>query len=248
MKTTWHQKREHIFRKLEIRFRSVLLIFFVASLYFVLLYKRQNPGMTPLMVIRFVQQISASKPITLKYTRVPIQKISDAGIYAVMAGEDQKFLDHYGFDFDALRNALETNLKNKSISLGGSTISQQTAKNLFLWPGRSIVRKAIESYFTILIELWRSKERILEVYLNIIEFGDGIYGIQQAAQYYFDTSADKLTRQQAALLAAILPNPRYYQHHLRSYRVAKRKSNITSGINRLKWEEEQKAFIQEIKQ
>ncbi|MFA6255922.1 MAG: monofunctional biosynthetic peptidoglycan transglycosylase [Candidatus Absconditabacterales bacterium] len=242
-----HRQLNNCFRKLEGRFRSLLFIFFITSIYFVLLYKRQNPEMTPLMVIRFVDQVIDNRPIVLKYTRVPIQAISDYSMYAVMAGEDQKFLDHYGFDFDAIRNAVEYNVKHKTITLGGSTITQQTAKNLFLWPDRSLFRKVIESYFTILMELGRSKERILEIYLNIVEFGDGIYGIDQAAHYYFDTSAAKLTRYQATLLAAILPNPRYYQYHLRSYVLATRKSSISSGINRLKRNEESKDFVNEIK-
>jgi len=243
MKTRIHT----FFWKLEGRFRSLLLIFFIASIYFVLLYKRQNPGMTPLMVIRFVEQVADGRPIVLKYTRVPIEAISDYSIYAVMAGEDQKFLDHFGFDFDAIRNALQYDIKTQSTSIWWSTITQQTAKNLFLWQWRSIFRKVLESYFTILMELWRSKERIMEVYLNIVEFWDGIYGIDQAAHYYFDTSADKLTRYQATLLAAILPNPKYYQHHLRSYVLAQRKSAISSWINKLKREAEDKAFVKEIK-
>jgi monofunctional biosynthetic peptidoglycan transglycosylase len=202
--------------------------------------------MTPLMVIRFVDQVTHGRKIILKYSRVPIEHISSSSIYAVMAGEDQKFLDHFGFDFDAIWNALQYDIQNQSVSIGGSTITQQTAKNLFLRPGRSIIRKALESYFTILMELGRSKERILEVYLNIIEFGDGIYGIEQASQYYFDTSADKLTKYQATLLAAILPNPRYYQDHLRSYRLTKRKNAISGGINRLKRDAENKEFVNEI--
>ncbi len=238
---------DNFFRKLEGRLRSLFLIFFIASLYFVLLYKRENPGMTPLMVTRFFEQVADGRPIVLKYTRVPIQKISDYSMYAVMAGEDQKFLDHYGFDFDALWSAVEYNVKHQTITIGWSTISQQTAKNLFLWQGRSIFRKVLESYFTVLMETFRSKERILEVYLNIIEFGDGIYGIEQASQYYFDTSAAKLTKSEATLLAAILPNPRYYQDHLRSYILARRKSSISTGINKLKRESENKIFIQEIK-
>ncbi len=164
------QQFDTFFRKLEGRFRSLLLIFFIASLYFVILYKWQNPGMTPLMVIRAVEQVTEQKPITLKHTRVPIENISSYSMYAVMAGEDQKFLDHYGFDFDAMLNALEQDVKSQSFSAGGSTITQQTAKNLFLRPGRSIFRKGLESYFTLLMELLRSKKRILEVYLNIIEF------------------------------------------------------------------------------
>jgi len=247
MKHTLSRQMEYWFRKLEGRFRNLLFIFFIISIYFVLLYKWQNPWMTPLMVIRFAEQVTDWRPIVLKYTRVPIEAISDYSMYAVMAGEDQKFLDHYGFDFDAIWNAVESNVKSKSLRVWWSTITQQTAKNLFLRPGRSIARKAIESYFTILLEAWRSKERILEVYLNIVEFGDGIYWIDQAAHYYFDTSADKLTKSEATLLAAILPNPRYYQHHLRSYILASRKSSISSGINKLKREEENKDFIDSIK-
>jgi len=242
-----HRQLNNFFWMLEGRFRSLLLIFFITSIYFVLLYKRQNPWMTPLMVIRFVEQVTEGRPIVLKYARVPIEAISDYSMYAVMAGEDQKFLDHYGFDFDAMRNALETDVKNQSFSAWWSTITQQTAKNLFLRPDRSLFRKALESYFTVLMELWRSKQRILEVYLNIVEFGDWIYGIDQAAHYYFDTSADKLTKSQATLLAAILPNPRYYQDHLRSYVLANRKNVISSGINKLKREEEDKNFVNEIK-
>jgi monofunctional glycosyltransferase len=225
----------------------LLFVFLIISIYFVLLYKWQNPGMTPLMVIRFADQVIDGRPIVLKYTRVPIKAISDYSMYAVMAGEDQRFLDHYGFDFDAIRNAITYNVQHKTLTLWGSTITQQTAKNLFLRPDRSLFRKALESYFTILMELGRSKQRILEVYLNIVEFGDGIYGIDQAAHYYFDTSADKLTRYQATLLAAILPNPRYYQDHLRSYVLAQRKADISNGISRLKREAEDKAFINEIK-
>jgi len=199
------------------------------------------------MVTRFVEQVTEGRPIVLKYTRVPIEAISDYSMYAVMAGEDQKFLDHYGFDFDAIWSAVESNVKSKSLSVWWSTITQQTAKNLFLRQGRSIFRKVLESYFTVLMELWRGKQRILEVYLNIVEFGDWIYGIDQAAQYYFDTSADKLTKSEATLLAAILPNPRYYQDHLRSYVLAKRKNAISSGINKLKREKEDKNFVNEIK-
>jgi len=115
--STLRRHREHFRRKLEGRFRSLLLIFFITSIYFVILYKRQNIGMTPLMVIRFVDQIVDGRPIVLKYTRVPIENISSYSMYAVMAGEDQKFLDHYGFDFDAIWNAVESNVKSKSLSV-----------------------------------------------------------------------------------------------------------------------------------
>ena len=117
MKKSVRQYIDYWFWKLEGRFRSLLLIFFVTSIYFVLLYKWENPGMTPLMVTRFVEQVIDNNPVVLKYTRVPIEEISDYGIYAVMAGEDQKFLDHYGFDFDAIRSAVAYNIKHKSLTI-----------------------------------------------------------------------------------------------------------------------------------
>lgn len=117
MKYRLSQRCNYFFRKLEVRFRYVLLIFFISSIYFVLLYKRQSPGMTPLMVTRFFEQIVDKRPIVPKYTRVPMQNMSDYTLYAVMAGEDQKFLDHYGFDLDALRNALEANIKSQSLKV-----------------------------------------------------------------------------------------------------------------------------------
>jgi monofunctional biosynthetic peptidoglycan transglycosylase len=126
---------------------------------------------------------------------------------AAIAGEDVNFLKHWGFDFKAMENAFEKNQSGKRI-IGGSTISQQTAKNVFLWPGRLYIRKAFEVYFTALIELLWSKERILEVYLNVIETGDGLYGAEAASWNYYHKSASKLNRQQAALLVAVLPNPR----------------------------------------
>ena len=128
---------------------------------------------------------------------------------AVLCSEDQLFMEHNGFDMKAIEKALEYNDKKKGKKLrGGSTISQQTAKNVFLWQGRSWLRKGLEAYFTLLIEVMWSKERIMEVYLNVIEMGDGIYGTEAAAQEYFQKSAAKLTASQAALIAAVLPNPR----------------------------------------
>jgi monofunctional biosynthetic peptidoglycan transglycosylase len=127
-------------------------------------------------------------------------------LQAVVAAEDQKFLKHNGFDLTAIEKALAFNAKSKRVR-GASTISQQTAKNVFLWTGRSWLRKGLESGLTVLIEGAWGKERILEVYLNSIEFGEGVFGVEAAAQRYFKTSAAKLTKSQAALLAAVLPNP-----------------------------------------
>ena len=128
---------------------------------------------------------------------------------AAMAAEDQKFEDHFGFDMEAIKKAEEYNAKHKGKKVhGASTISQQTAKNVFLFPSRSWIRKGFEVYFTFLIEIFWSKERIMEVYLNVIETGDGIYGAEAAAQEYFQKPAKKLSVREAALIAAILPNPR----------------------------------------
>jgi monofunctional biosynthetic peptidoglycan transglycosylase len=129
---------------------------------------------------------------------------------AAVAAEDQKFPGHFGFDFEAMAEALEE-IEEGGRFRGASTISQQVAKNLFLWKGKSFIRKGLEAYFTILIELSWSKRRILEVYLNLAEFGDGIYGVKAAAQRFFGKPPSALTKKQAALLAAVLPNPVKFQ-------------------------------------
>ena len=130
---------------------------------------------------------------------------------AVMGSEDARFLEHHGFDYKAIEHAAIRNLKHpEKRKLGASTISQQTAKNVFLWPGRSWVRKGLEAYFTTLMELLWSKQRIMEVYLNSIEMGDGIYGVDAVAEYHFNKTARELTRSNCALIAATLPNPRRF--------------------------------------
>ena len=144
------------------------------------------------------------------YEWVAIENISDSMKIAVIAAEDQKFLDHYGFDVDEIEKAFEQNRKGKRVR-GASTITQQTAKNLFLWSGKSYLRKGLEAYFTILLELFWSKERILEVYLNIAEFGQNIYGVEAAAQNFYKVKSNSLTMTQSSLLAAVLPNPKRYK-------------------------------------
>ncbi len=180
---------------------------------------------TPLMVIRAVQHKNENKPISWSHNWVPVQSISKNLQLAVICSEDQKFLEHNGFDIPAIEKAYETNRKGKKLR-GASTISQQTAKNVFLWPQRSWVRKGLETYFTFLIELLWSKERILEVYLNSVEMGKGIYGAEAASTYWFAKSADNLTRQEAAALAAILPNPRVYKAHPPTTYIRQRKEWI----------------------
>ena len=143
-----------------------------------------------------------------------------------MASEDQRFMDHHGFDFKAIEYAAKRNKQKDKPRLGASTISQQTAKNVFLWPGRTWVRKGLEAYFTSLIELMWSKQRIMEVYLNSIEMGDGIYGADAVAEYHFDCEAKDLTRAQCALIAATLPNPRKFNSAAPSAYMLKRQTRI----------------------
>ena len=145
---------------------------------------------------------------------------------AVMASEDQRFLLHHGFDYDAIEKAAKRNMKSGTKKLGASTISQQTAKNVFLWPGRSWVRKGFEAYFTALIEMMWSKQRIMEVYLNSIEMGEGIYGVDAVAEYHFNKDAASLSRADCALIAATLPNPHIYSSKNPSAYMRKRQAKI----------------------
>ena len=188
---------------------KVILVFFAASIFSVLLFKFVPVPVTPLMLIRVMEQAFDGKEIKLKKEWTSLDKMGDQIARAVIAAEDQKFEEHSGFDFEAIKKAQEYNSRHKGKKVkGASTISQQTAKNVFLWPSRSWVRKGFEVYFTFLIELLWSKDRILEVYLNVIETGDGIYGSEAAALVYFHHHSSTLSKREAALIAAILPNPR----------------------------------------
>lgn len=189
----------------------IALLILVSSTLVVVLYRFVPVPLTPLMVIRLAEQASDGKPLTLKKDWVPLTEMSANMPIAVVSSEDQLFLEHSGFDFKAIEKAMDYNEKKKGKKIkGASTISQQTAKNVFLWPGRSWVRKGFEVYFTFMIELIWSKERIMEVYLNVIEMGNGIYGTQAAAQEYFNKNAKDLNKQECAAIASVLPNPRKY--------------------------------------
>ncbi|MET3666700.1 monofunctional biosynthetic peptidoglycan transglycosylase [Caulobacter sp. 1776] len=185
----------------------------------VILYRFIPPPVTPLMVIRAVEGRG------LDHRWRPIDKVAPALPRALIAAEDAKFCDHRGFDFDALQKAYANNESGRKIR-GGSTISQQTAKNVFLWPGRSYVRKGLEAWFTVLIETFWGKKRIMEVYLNSIEYGPGIYGAEAAAQRYFGVGADRLSPAQASRLAAILPSPLKWKVIKPGRYVAKRSKKI----------------------
>lgn len=186
---------------------KVFLWFFGLTILWVLAYRFIDPPVTWLMVQRGLERKAADKEWKLEKNWLAIDELSSNLKRAAIAGEDANFMTHNGFDFKAIETAYEKNQAGKNMR-GGSTISQQTAKNVFLWPGRSYIRKGFEAYFTILIELLWGKERILEVYLNVIETGDGIYGADAATRFYYGKSAKNLTRRQAALLIAVLPNPR----------------------------------------
>ena len=186
--------------------RWIVLLFFGSTILSVFAYKWLPVYVTPLMVIRCVQQVRSGETIRLRHHWVPMEEMSIYMPVAVMASEDQRFLEHRGFDLVEIENAIREQVSGRR-KRGGSTISQQTAKNVFLWPGRSWVRKGLEVYFTALIELVWGKHRIMEVYLNSIEMGDGIYGAEAVAQWQFGRSASELTRPNCALVAATLPNP-----------------------------------------
>jgi monofunctional biosynthetic peptidoglycan transglycosylase len=195
-----------------------------------LLYRWVPVPLTPLMVIRCLEQKADGKPMTLKHDWVSLEEISPKLQLAVVCSEDQNYLKHYGFDFKAIEKAMKANDEGKKLR-GGSTISQQTAKNVFLWPGRSYIRKAFEVYFTLLIELMWSKERIMEVYLNSIEMGNGVYGAESAAQYWFKKPAKKLTKDESAAITSILPNPRKFVANPPSPYIAKRKEWIKKQMS-----------------
>ena len=162
------------------------------------------------MMSRVLENLVDGKPIAIQYHWVSRDAISDKMEDAVIASEDWKFYEHNGFDWSAIEQAMKHNQHSGRIR-GASTISQQTAKNVFLWPSRSWIRKGLEAYFTVLIENIWNKDRIMEAYLNVVELGDGIYGVGAASEIYFHKPPSKLTSSEAALLAAVLPNPRRFQ-------------------------------------
>ena len=204
---------------------KALLWFFGLSLFFVVLFKFVPVPFTPLMVIRAIENKAAGKEVFFSHDWEPIENISMNLQKAVIASEDGTFLKHNGFDFVAMQKAYKSNERGRRIK-GGSTISQQTAKNVFLWQGRSYLRKGLEAYFTVLIEIIWGKERIMEVYLNSIEMGNGVYGAQAAAEHWYRKGASSLTPMQAAGIAAILPNPRKYSATSSSSYINRRKAKI----------------------
>ena len=203
------------------------MAFFASTILSVVALRFVPVWFTPLMFIRCYDQLKEGRQLKMSHHWVSLDNISPSLPTAVMASEDARFLSHHGFDFEAILTAAKRNREHpEKQKLGASTISQQTAKNVFLWPGRSWLRKGLEVYFTGLIELFWSKQRIMEVYLNSIETGDGIYGADAVAQEHFQLPAKLLSPAQCALIAATLPNPRRFSSREPSQYMLKRQKQI----------------------
>lgn len=221
-----------VFKLIQKILQRIVLFFFGSTILAVLIYRFIPVPVTPLMIIRCGQQVARGETIRLKHHWINLDEMSEYLPVAVMASEDQRFLDHHGFDFTEIQNAMEERRSGKRIR-GGSTISQQTVKNVFLWPESSWLRKGLEVYFTGLIELCWSKERIMEVYLNSIEMGDGIYGAEAVAQQHFGRTASRLTRANCALIAATLPNPLKYNSREPSRYMLRRQTAILKQMHHI---------------
>jgi monofunctional glycosyltransferase len=221
-----------MFRKLLRIIKKTIIWFFIISIGLVILFKWVPVPFTYTMISRSVGMMIDGKEVIYQRDWVSLEKISPNLPQAVVASEDNLFTTHNGFSMNAIKKAMEANKKGKKLR-GGSTISQQTAKNVFLWQGRNWVRKGFEVYFTFLIELIWGKERIMEVYLNSIEMGNGIYGAEAAAQYWYHKSAKNLSTQEAAGIAAILPNPRKFKASNSSSYINRRKASIQSLMRKI---------------
>jgi monofunctional biosynthetic peptidoglycan transglycosylase len=217
-----------IWRKL----KRVVIILIAAQFMYIVLLRWINPPITVTQLTNWVEGYG------LKRDYVDFDEMSPNIRLAVMASEDQLFPDHNGFDIKSIKKALESNKKKTKRVRGASTISQQVAKNVFLWQGRTWVRKGLEVYFTFMIELLWSKERILEMYLNVAEMGTGVFGVEAAAQKYFKKPASKLSRTEAARIAACLPNPKKYKAEPASPYVARRTSWILNQMSNLEGDED----------
>jgi len=214
-----------LFPKLWRWIKKIVIILFIAQFVYIILLKWINP---PITITQLVSWISGNG---LKRDYVAGQSMSYNAKLAVIASEDQLYADHSGFDWKSIKKAMKYNEKKPGRVRGASTISQQVAKNVFLWQGRSWIRKAFETYFTFMIELIWGKKRILEMYLNVSEMGEGVFGIERAANIYFNKPASKLSRQEAALIAACLPNPKRYKVKPASNYIFARSRKIVQQMN-----------------
>lgn len=224
---------KNFFKKLPKIILRIFLGFLILSVFFVLLLKWLNPITSSIMIQRKIEAVVTFKEKQMiAYEWFSYDDISKQMALAVVAAEDQNFPFHFGFDFEQIEKAIEQHNRGRKLR-GASTITQQVAKNLFLWEGRSFIRKGFEAYFSVLIELLWSKERILEVYLNIVEFGDMIFGVGAASQIYFRKLPSKLTRSQSALLTATIPNPIRFSVRRPSGYIFRRQSWILGQMSSL---------------
>lgn len=196
----------------------------------VVYWRTYNPATSAFMQQRLAQLREHNPQADLQYRWVAYEHISDHLKQAVVAAEDARFMQHAGFDFDAMKIAWEKNLEQRKWAAGGSTISQQLAKNLLLSSDKTLGRKLQEALITLMLEQLLSKERILELYLNVIEWGEGVFGAEEAARYYFHVSASTLSARQAALLASMIPNPRHYDKNRNSPRLLNKTRIIESRM------------------
>lgn len=216
------------FKKFFRYFLTLLTGFFILSISMVVIYRFVPVPYTPLMFIKSTLSVFSEDWVGIDKKWVPIEEINPSLKRAVIRAEDAKFYLHNGFDYEAIQAAIKYNKTHKK-QKGASTISQQTAKNVFLWPSRSWIRKGMEVYFTVLIETLWPKERILEVYLNVIELGPGVYGVEAAAKKYFKKKAKTINNREAALMAAVLPNPIRFKINKPSRYVLRRQRKIMGG-------------------
>ncbi|HNW49892.1 MAG TPA: monofunctional biosynthetic peptidoglycan transglycosylase [Prolixibacteraceae bacterium] len=221
------EKKRSLFQKITTVVKWCVIAFFASTLLFVVLYRFVNPPITTFMAYQTTSRLIKGQNARFEKKWVPIENISPKMIRAVIAAEDNRFVNHWGIDTKAIDEAIEHNKRGKNTH-GASTISQQTAKNVFLWPSRNIIRKGLEFYFTLLIEWIWGKQRIMEVYLNVVETGKNFYGVEKAAQNYFHTSCSGLTDSQAALIAATLPSPQRYNPVNPGNYLASRRDQIVS--------------------
>jgi monofunctional biosynthetic peptidoglycan transglycosylase len=206
--------------------------FFGSTLFAVVLFSFINPPLTPLMVKQAFIKKSDGKRVGIHKDWVSYKRISPNMMQAVVASEDNRFLEHWGIDVNAVQKAVDYNKRHRR-KHGASTITQQVAKNVFLWPARTYIRKGFELYFTVLIDAIWSKKRIMVVYLNVIETGNGVYGVEAAARKYFHKPASKLSRGEAALIAAALPNPRRRNPAVPSAYLLRRQARILNLMNKI---------------
>jgi len=212
---------------------KVLLTFIFLSIFSVVLLKWVNPLTSSIMMQRKIESVvTLSDRQMIAYEWFSYDDISKEMALAIVAAEDQNFPNHFGFDFAQIEKSFKEHERGRRLR-GASTITQQVAKNLFLWEGRSFIRKGFEAYFTVLIELFWSKERILEVYLNIVELGDMIFGVGAASQIYFKKLPNRLSRSQAALLTATIPNPKRFSAKRPSSYLLRRQNWIIKQMSSL---------------